>query len=102
MNMLIKLVLALSVRTKRAVLGFRRLCLYYFCGSYLMQQARLRKGQCNKCGACCGTCPHLTKDKLCSVYYNRPRWCHKDFPMDNWELQHGKVKDVCGYYWNKK
>jgi len=30
---------------------------------------------CKRCGYCCGECPHLTMDKLCSVYSNRPPEC---------------------------
>ncbi len=30
---------------------------------------------CLRCGSCCGECEHLTEDKLCSMYSNRPEDC---------------------------
>lgn len=39
--------------------------------------------ECSKCGKCCiiVRCPHLTPDKICGIYENRPEDC-KNYPTD--------------------
>lgn len=56
-----------------------------------------RKGECKKCGKCCGDCKFLNKEtKLCTIHENRPWNCYKDFPLDKLDQKIWGVKD-CGY-----
>lgn len=66
-----------------------------------------RKGECRKCGACCGNCKFLdkttktTKIKLCTIHNNRPWNCYKDFPLDKLDQRIWNVEDICGYEFEK-
>ena len=65
--------------------------------NYLDKKLRVRKGECLKCGKCCGGCKYLDIDtKLCKVYDKRPGFCHQNFPIDKIDQQVFGVKD-CGY-----
>ncbi len=56
-----------------------------------------RKGECKKCGKCCGDCTFLDKKtKLCTVHENRPWNCYRDFPLDRLDQKIWNVRD-CGY-----
>ncbi len=57
-----------------------------------------RKGSCNQCSYCCTNCRYLKENK-CSTYKERPRSCHKSFPITNFERKYLADKD-CGYYWD--
>jgi hypothetical protein len=63
----------------------------------------VRAGKCSRCAACCISpegkpCEHLidTNPKTCGVYENRPRWCDKDFPRSQQDLDSKGVK-TCSY-----
>lgn len=52
------------------------------------------------CGKCCGGCKYLEND-LCNRYFNRPRSCDKDFPIDRFQQYSVGVEKDCGYWWEK-
>jgi len=86
-------------RTGLRIINRLRLTLLY--GTYhlyFMKMEARKKGECREnCGACCGGCPHLTGDKKCSVYTNRPRWCNKDFPVDSFDIYANGLSEVCTF-----
>ena len=62
----------------------------------------LRRGECNRCGACCELvfkCPFLKKNpdgtSLCGIYENRPNSCRL-FPIEQRDIR--EVKGTCSYY----
>lgn len=63
-----------------------------------------RTGKClDDCDACCKGCPYLDPNtKKCLAYHDRPRWCHKDFPLDNFDIWSRGLKGICGYKFKKK
>lgn len=70
--------------------------------SYIDKKFAKRKGECLKCGKCCGKCKHLDEGtKLCRVYDERPWFCHRDFPIDKMDQKVFGVRD-CGYNFEHK
>jgi len=68
---------------------------------YVNDKLKYRSGNCNKCGKCCGPCPYF-KNNNCIVYNNRPWWCHKEFPIDQFDFTAFDIKDGdCGFYFDK-
>ena len=61
-----------------------------------------RLGRCKTCGKCCFYCEHLSKTNKCLIYDKRPKWCLKDFPIDEKEIKAYRLKGKCGYYWKEK
>src|SRR5687768_9327420 len=66
----------------------------------------LRRGECNRCGACCELvfkCPFLKKNgdgtSLCGIYENRPNSCRL-FPIEPRDIQ--EVRGTCSYYFIQK
>jgi Putative zinc- or iron-chelating domain len=66
----------------------------------------LRRGECNRCGACCELvfkCPFLKKNpdgsSLCGIYDNRPNSCRL-FPIEQRDIR--EVKGTCSYYFIEK
>lgn len=66
----------------------------------------LRRGDCNRCGACCELvfkCPFLKKlsdgSTLCGIYENRPNSCRL-FPTEARDLK--EVRGTCSYYFIEK
>ena len=66
----------------------------------------LRRGECNRCGACCELvfkCPFLKKNpdgtSLCGIYENRPNSCRL-FPIEQRDIR--EVKGTCSYYFVDK
>jgi hypothetical protein len=62
----------------------------------------LRRGDCNRCGACCEIlfkCPFLKKHKdnttSCGIYEDRPNQCRL-FPFDKRDLE--EVRGLCSFY----
>ncbi len=99
----------MNFKIRKRIINFiarlRKFYLYNFNKAYLVKQAGLRKGYCKECGQCCGGCLYLRTSKtssICSVYSNRPRWCNKDFPIDNKDLVSTGRNRFCGYYWENK
>jgi Fe-S-cluster containining protein len=67
--------------------------------------AKNRKGQCNRCGACCklpNVCPWLRYDAegkaLCAIYHIRPLNCRK-YPRTPSEHI---TTDSCGLYFEER
>ncbi len=66
----------------------------------------LRRGECNRCGACCEIlykCPFVKKQAdgtaLCGIYEDRPNAC-RYFPIDQRDLL--EVRGTCSYYFIEK
>ena len=66
----------------------------------------LRRGDCNRCGACCEIlfkCPFLKKHDdgttTCGIYEDRPSQCRL-FPIDARDL--AEVRGTCSFYFIEK
>lgn len=66
----------------------------------------LRRGECNRCGACCELlfkCPFLKKHRdgtsTCGIYENRPNSCRL-FPIERRDIK--EVRGSCSYYFIEK
>lgn len=66
----------------------------------------LRRGECNRCGACCELvfkCPFLKKhsdgSSTCGIYENRPNGCRL-FPIERRDIE--EVRGTCTYYFIEK
>src|SRR5436305_4124199 len=66
----------------------------------------LRRGECNRCGACCEIlfkCPFLKKHRdgttTCGIYEERPNQCRL-FPIEKRDLQ--EVRGSCSFYFIEK
>lgn len=85
---------------KTMICDVRRFFLYNFLKGYVFISLAKRKGECLKCGKCCEGCFALINN-ACSIWKDKPRICHKDFPIDKFEQLCYGIKDSCGYYWKK-
>ncbi len=64
---------------------------------YIKNKLKKRKGNCKRCGKCCGKCKHLDKTtKLCKIHTSRPALCYKEFPLDKSDQKLWNAKK-CGY-----
>ena len=62
-----------------------------------------RKGQCNKCGACCVGCKLWNPEtKLCNDFELAKKIECDLFPICPLDQKRLGVENVCGYYWEKK
>ncbi len=66
----------------------------------------LRRGDCNRCGACCELlfkCPFLKKQddgtSLCGIYEDRPNQCRL-FPITRRDIE--EVRGTCSFYFIEK
>lgn len=66
----------------------------------------LRRGECNRCGACCEIlfkCPFLKKHSdgttACGIYEDRPGQCRL-YPIEKRDLE--EVRGTCSYYFIEK
>ncbi|HEY0547504.1 MAG TPA: YkgJ family cysteine cluster protein [Pyrinomonadaceae bacterium] len=66
----------------------------------------LRRGECNRCGACCEIlfkCPFLKKHgdgtTTCGIYEDRPNQCRL-FPIEKRDLE--EVRGTCSFYFIEK
>lgn len=66
----------------------------------------LRRGECNRCGACCEIlfkCPFLKKHddgtSECGIYEDRPNQCRL-FPINKRDLD--EVRGICSYFFIEK
>ena len=66
----------------------------------------LRRGECNRCGACCEIlfkCPFLKKHydgtTTCGIYEDRPNQCRL-FPIEKRDLE--EVRGSCSFYFIEK
>ncbi len=74
----------------------RRNIMILICPNYLDKKLSRRKGKCKQCGKCCLGCDYL-KDNKCIVYEKRPWFCHKNFPIDEFDKRVFDAKN-CGYW----
>jgi Putative zinc- or iron-chelating domain len=72
----------------------------------VVAQLSLRRGECNRCGACCEIlfkCPFLKKHddgtSTCGIYEDRPNQCRL-FPLERRDLD--EVRGSCSYYFIEK
>ncbi len=68
----------------------------------VVESLSLRRGDCNRCGACCEIlfkCPFLKKHDdgttTCGIYEDRPNQCRL-FPIDRRDLE--EVRGSCSFY----
>ncbi len=78
----------LPLKARQAAGKVRRFLFVHFRKSYVVEQATLRTGECNRCGNCCEIlfkCPFVIKQddgfSVCSIYEDRPGQCSA-FPID--------------------
>ncbi|HEX8178862.1 MAG TPA: YkgJ family cysteine cluster protein [Pyrinomonadaceae bacterium] len=72
----------------------------------VIEALSLRRGECNRCGACCEIlykCPFLKKETdgtaTCGIYEDRPNAC-RYFPIDQRDLR--EVRGSCSFYFIEK
>ncbi len=72
----------------------------------VIEALALRRGECNRCGACCEIlykCPFLKKEAdgtgTCGIYEERPNAC-RYFPIDQRDLL--EVRGSCSFYFIEK
>ena len=89
----------------------RRLIYNWFRGDYVQKSLSRRKGQCQRCGACCqlgSRCPALFYEKglaCCKVYDRRKSPNCRTFPIDERDLADRNVllpQKPCGYAFERK
>ena len=82
-----------------------RFFVVFFRPEYVKRQLALRRGYCNRCGACCEIgfkCMFLEKKgemSRCRIYGFRFSQCAL-FPMNPFDLK--SVKDVCSFHFEKE
>lgn len=72
----------------------------------VIEQLSLRRGECNRCGACCEIlfkCPFLKKHPdgttTCGIYDDRPDQCRL-YPIERRDLD--EVRGQCSFYFIEK
>ena len=93
-------------RARQAQGKLRRFVITNFRKEETIAALALRRGECNRCGACCELvfkCPFLKKNadgtSLCGIYENRPNSCRL-FPIEQRDIQ--EVRGTCSYYFIEK
>ena len=93
-------------RARQAHGKLRRFVSANFRKEEVIAQLALRRGDCNRCGACCEIlfkCPFLKKHDdgttTCGIYEDRPNQCRL-FPIDKRDLQ--EVRGSCSSYFIEK
>jgi Putative zinc- or iron-chelating domain len=93
-------------RARQAQGKLRRFVKTNFKKQEIIAGLALRRGECNRCGACCELvfkCPFLKKQSdgssLCGIYENRPNQCRL-FPTEQRDIQ--EVRGTCSYYFIEK
>ena len=93
-------------RARQAQGKIRRFVITNFRKQDTIDSLALRRGECNRCGACCELvfkCPFLKKQSdgtsLCGIYENRPNSCRL-FPIEQRDIQ--EVRGSCSYYFIEK
>ena len=91
-----------KLRARQAQGKIRRFLTTNFRKQETVASLALRRGDCNRCGACCELlfkCPFLKKTPdgttLCGIYENRPNSCRL-FPIEKRDIR--EVKGTCSYY----
>src|SRR5689334_3973733 len=95
-----------KLRARQAQGKIRRFVNTNFRKQETVANLALRRGECNRCGACCELvfkCPFLKKHpdgtSLCGIYENRPNSCRL-FPIEPRDLL--EVRGTCSYYFIEK
>lgn len=94
------------LRARQAQGKLRRFVSANFRKEEVIEALSLRRGECNRCGACCELlfkCPFLKKQddgtSLCGIYEDRPNQCRL-FPITRRDLE--EVRGVCSFYFIEK
>jgi hypothetical protein len=84
----------------------RRFVSIRFRKNEVIEKLALRRGECNRCGACCEIlfkCPflkkHLDGTTSCGIYEDRPDQCRL-FPIERRDLD--EVRGQCSFYFIEK
>jgi Fe-S-cluster containining protein len=95
-----------KLRARQAQGKLRRFVRANFKKEEIVASLALRRGECNRCGACCELvfkCPFLKTQSdgtsLCGIYENRPNQCRL-FPTEQRDIQ--EVRGTCSYYFIEK
>ncbi len=89
-------------RARQAQGKLRRFVSINFRKQEVVESLELRRGECNRCGACCEIlfkCPFLKKHDddttTCGIYEDRPNQCRL-FPIERRDLD--EVRGSCSFY----
>jgi hypothetical protein len=89
-------------RARQAQGKLRRFVSANFRKQEVVAALSLRRGECNRCGACCEIlfkCPFLKKHTdgttTCGIYEDRPNQCRL-FPIERRDLE--EVRGTCSFY----
>ena len=95
-----------KLRARQAQGKLRRFVRANFKKHEIVASLALRRGECNRCGACCELvfkCPFLKRQtdgtSLCGIYENRPNQCRL-FPTEQRDIQ--ELRGTCSYYFIEK
>jgi hypothetical protein len=93
-------------RARQAHGKLRRFVSANFRKQEVIDALSLRRGECNRCGACCEIlfkCPFLKKHDdgttTCGIYEDRPNQCRL-FPIEKRDL--AEVRGTCSFYFIEK
>lgn len=93
-------------RARQAQGKLRRFVRANFRKDEVIESLSLRRGDCNRCGACCEIlfkCPFLKKHDdgttTCGIYEDRPNQCRL-FPIEKRDLE--EVRGSCSFYFIEK
>ncbi|MBA3442086.1 MAG: YkgJ family cysteine cluster protein [Pyrinomonadaceae bacterium] len=93
-------------RARQAQGKLRRFVNINFRKEEVVAALALRRGECNRCGACCEIlfkCPFLKKhgdgSSTCGIYEDRPDQCRL-YPIERRDLE--EVRGTCSYYFIDK
>jgi hypothetical protein len=93
-------------RARQAQGKLRRFVSANFRKLEVVDSLALRRGECNRCGACCEIlfkCPFLKKHvdgtTTCGIYEDRPNQCRL-FPIEKRDLE--EVRGTCSFYFIEK
>jgi hypothetical protein len=93
-------------RARQAHGKLRRFVSANFRKQEVIESLALRRGECNRCGACCEIlfkCPFLKKHgdgtSTCGIYEDRPNQCRL-FPIEKRDLE--EVRGTCSFYFIEK
>jgi hypothetical protein len=93
-------------RARQAQGKLRRFVSANFRRQEVIESLALRRGECNRCGACCEIlfkCPFLKKHRdgttSCGIYEDRPNQCRL-FPITPRDLE--EVRGTCSFYFIEK
>jgi hypothetical protein len=93
-------------RARQAQGKLRRFVSIRFKREEVIESLSLRRGDCNRCGACCEIlfkCPFLKKhgdgSTTCGIYEDRPSQCRL-YPIDRRDLE--EVRGTCSFYFIEK